>query len=241
MDDSNLLPIWNALAEAKRRQILELLEERPRTTGELCEFFDVSRYAVMKHLKVLEEAGLIVVKREGRKRWNIRNDRSIDLLQGRAAANNDGTTKPSTIFDLFPVATQTLFNLEPTGATSIDQDTLLKATPEAVFTALTGHIDAWWRWRSPGTLGVYLEPTVGGRFYQAFSEAGDGELLAWVTYIKCYEEIRLNGPMGLADAAAVNAIRLQLEPYEKGTRLRLHHRLTGRRPMPRPSAPFDCS
>ena len=132
MDDSNLLPIWNALAEAKRRQILELLEERPRTTSELCEFFDVSRYAVMKHLKVLEEAELIVVKREGRKRWNIRNDRSIDLLRGRATTHDDGAKTPSTTFGLFPVAAQTLSSLEPTGATSIEQETLLKATPETV-------------------------------------------------------------------------------------------------------------
>jgi len=231
MDDSNLLPIWNALAEVKRRQILELLEERPRTTSELCEFFDVSRYAVMKHLNVLEEADLIMFRLEGRKRWNIRNDRSIDLLQGRAADNDDQAKKPSKIFDLFPVAVQTLSS--PTGVTSINQDTLLKATPKDVFVALTEHVDAWWRWRSPDSLGVYLEPTVGGRFYQAFSEAGDGELLdgellAWVTYIKRYEEIRLSGPMGLVDPAAVSFIRLQVEPNEYGTRLRLHHQLTGR-------------
>ena len=233
MDDSNLLPIWNALAEAKRRQILELLEERSRTTSELCEFFDVSRFAVMKHLNVLEEAGLIMVRREGRKRWNILNDRPIDLLRARAADNNNKAKKPSKIFSLFPVAAQTLSSLEPTGATSIDQDTLLKAAPEDVFAALTEHVDAWWRWRSPDSLGVYLEPTVSGRFYQAFSETGDGELLdgellAWVTYIKRYEEIRLSGPMGLAEAEAMSFIRLQLEPCADGTWLRLHHRLIGR-------------
>ena len=253
MDDSNLLPIWNALAAVKRRQILELLEEQPRTTGELCEFFDVSRYAVMKHLNVLEEAGLIMVRREGRKRWNILNERPIDLLRGTAVGNGDQEKYPSKIFGLFPVAAQTLSSLEPIGSTSIDQDTLLKATPEAVFIALTKHVDAWWRWRAPDSLGVYLEPTAGGRFYQAFSKAGDGELLddellddellddelpedelldgellAWVTYIKRYEEIRLSGPMGLADPAAVSFIRLRMEPNEHGTRLRLHHRLNGR-------------
>ncbi len=227
MKDSNPLPIWNVLAEAKRRQILELLDEKPRTTSELCGFFDVSRYAVMKHLKVLEEADLIVVRREGRKRWNIRNDRPIDLLRGGATDINNQAKKTSNIFGLFPVQAQTLSNLEPTGAASIDQDTLLKARPKDVFMALTEHVDAWWRWRSPDSLGVYLEPTVGGRFYQAISETGDGELLAWVTYIKRYEEIRLSGPMGLAGPAAVSFIRLQMEPHENGTRLQLRHHLTG--------------
>lgn len=53
--------IWTALADSKRRLIINLLEEEPRTTSELSEFFDVSRFAVMKHLKVLEQANLIKV------------------------------------------------------------------------------------------------------------------------------------------------------------------------------------
>ena len=54
--------------------MLDLLAERPRTTGELAAAFPkLSRFAVMKHLRVLQRAGLLVVSREGRKRWNALN------------------------------------------------------------------------------------------------------------------------------------------------------------------------
>ena len=54
--------------------MLDLLAVRPRTTGELVEAFPkLSRFAVMKHLDVLEAAGLLVVTREGRQRWNALN------------------------------------------------------------------------------------------------------------------------------------------------------------------------
>jgi DNA-binding transcriptional ArsR family regulator len=46
--------IWTALPDPKRCQIT-LLEKKPRTTSELSSNFDVSRFAVMKHLKVLEQ------------------------------------------------------------------------------------------------------------------------------------------------------------------------------------------
>ena len=63
--------VWKALADPTRRKLIELLSEQVRTTGELSEMFpSVSRFAVMKHLDVLEDAGLISVKREGRLRYN---------------------------------------------------------------------------------------------------------------------------------------------------------------------------
>jgi DNA-binding transcriptional ArsR family regulator len=67
--------VFKALADARRREILDLLKDAPRITGELCEHFDASldRCTVMQHIGVLERAGLIIVRREGRKRWNYLN------------------------------------------------------------------------------------------------------------------------------------------------------------------------
>jgi DNA-binding transcriptional ArsR family regulator len=54
--------------------MLDLLAEREHTTGELSAAFPrLSRFAVMKHLSVLQQAGLVMVRREGRKRWNSLN------------------------------------------------------------------------------------------------------------------------------------------------------------------------
>ena len=66
--------VWKALGDETRRSVFELCSRRPRTTGDLCSRFpDLCRTNVMKHLDVLESAGLIVVRRQGRVRWNHAN------------------------------------------------------------------------------------------------------------------------------------------------------------------------
>src|ERR1700729_3945176 len=66
--------VFKALADDRRRGILDLLRDGPKTTGELrahCKRGD--RCTVMQHLGVLETAGLVIAKREGRVRWNYLN------------------------------------------------------------------------------------------------------------------------------------------------------------------------
>ena len=66
--------IWRALADPARREILDLLREKPRTTGQLASAFDgVTRFAVMKHLNVLRRVGLVSVDKQGREAWNHLN------------------------------------------------------------------------------------------------------------------------------------------------------------------------
>lgn len=66
--------IFKALADGRRREILDLLKAAPKTTGDLCkEFKTLDRCTVMQHLGVLEKAGLIFTKKEGRYRWNYLN------------------------------------------------------------------------------------------------------------------------------------------------------------------------
>ena len=63
MDD----PI-RALAEPKRRAILELIANEELSAGEIAEHFDVTRPAVSQHLTILKSAGLIAERRDGTKR-----------------------------------------------------------------------------------------------------------------------------------------------------------------------------
>jgi DNA-binding transcriptional ArsR family regulator len=58
-----------AISEPARRQILELLRERERSVGELVEHLKLSQPGVSKHLRVLREAGLVRVRRDGKRRW----------------------------------------------------------------------------------------------------------------------------------------------------------------------------
>jgi DNA-binding transcriptional ArsR family regulator len=85
--------VFKALSAATRRDILDALKDKPQTTGELCDRFPaLDRCTVMQHLKVLEGADLVIVKREGRERWNHLNplpikhiyDRWIGAYAGRA-------------------------------------------------------------------------------------------------------------------------------------------------------------
>ena len=76
--------IFKALAHPRRRSLLDSLKEGPRTTGALCALFDdTDRCTVMQHLKVLEEAGLVLVRREGRERWNYLNSMPIKQIYDR--------------------------------------------------------------------------------------------------------------------------------------------------------------
>ena len=63
--------IFKALSHRVRRRLLDFLKAEPRTTGMLCALLpELDRCTVMQHLDVLEAAGLIVVERRGRERWN---------------------------------------------------------------------------------------------------------------------------------------------------------------------------
>lgn len=82
-DEKNDL-IFKALAAPVRREILDELKDRPQTTGDLCARFPkLDRCTVMQHLKVLEGADLVLVRREGRERWNHLNPLPIKAIHDR--------------------------------------------------------------------------------------------------------------------------------------------------------------
>jgi DNA-binding transcriptional ArsR family regulator len=87
--------VFKALADPTRRFLLDLLFSREgQTLTELESAVEMSRYGVMKHLKVLEEAGLVVTRRSGREKLHFLNavpirevhDRWIDKYTERHVA-----------------------------------------------------------------------------------------------------------------------------------------------------------
>lgn len=80
----NIDRVFKALSAGIRRQILDDLRDQPLTTGMLCAHFpDVDRCTVMQHLKVLEDADLIIPVRKGRERWNHLNPIPIHQIHER--------------------------------------------------------------------------------------------------------------------------------------------------------------
>ncbi len=76
--------IWRALGDPARRQMHDVLAMAPKTTGALVDAYEpLCRTAVMKHLDVLVAAGLVLVHRKGRVRWNHFNPVPVDRVCGR--------------------------------------------------------------------------------------------------------------------------------------------------------------
>jgi DNA-binding transcriptional ArsR family regulator len=74
--------IFNALAEPHRREILLLIHDRELSAGEIAARFKVTRPAISQHLRVLEAARLVAVRREGTKRlYRVRPEGLQELYE----------------------------------------------------------------------------------------------------------------------------------------------------------------
>jgi DNA-binding transcriptional ArsR family regulator len=81
MDDDR---VFRALADPTRRHLLDRLYERDgRTLTELDSELEMSRFGVMKHLRMLEDAGLVVTRRRGREKLHFLNPMPIRLIHDR--------------------------------------------------------------------------------------------------------------------------------------------------------------
>lgn len=76
--------MFKALADPTRRFLLDLLFEREgRTLSELEAEVDMTRIGVMKHLRLLEDAGLVITKRSGREKLHFLNPVPIRMIHDR--------------------------------------------------------------------------------------------------------------------------------------------------------------
>ena len=61
--------VFQAIADPTRRDIINLLVNDTLTLNHIAENFDISRPAISKHVKILQECGLVIIKNEGRERY----------------------------------------------------------------------------------------------------------------------------------------------------------------------------
>lgn len=64
-----MMTVFEIVSDPNRRQILTMLRERPHLVGELVAELDISQPGVSKHLRLLREAGLVIVRRDAQRRW----------------------------------------------------------------------------------------------------------------------------------------------------------------------------
>lgn len=61
--------VFQAIADPTRRDIIHLLANKSLNLNAVAEHFDISRPAISKHIKILTECGLVLIKQQGRERY----------------------------------------------------------------------------------------------------------------------------------------------------------------------------
>lgn len=76
--------VFKALADASRRRLLDQLRKTGGLTlNALCEHHEMSRQAITKHLAILEDANLVVTKKQGREKLHYLNPMPITAIYAR--------------------------------------------------------------------------------------------------------------------------------------------------------------
>ena len=159
--------VFKALADPTRRLLLDRLFTRDgRTLTDLESDVDMTRFGVMKHLRQLEDAGLITTRKAGREKLHFLNVVPIRLIHDRWI---DKYTEPQ-VAALAHLKTEleTTMTTTKTGTTVQVHRVYIKASPEAIWTAI---VDPEWTRRYGYRAPVSYDLRPGGAFKNL---AGDG-------------------------------------------------------------------
>jgi DNA-binding transcriptional ArsR family regulator len=220
--------IWRALASPHRRQLLDLLSERPQTTGELAQHApELSRFAVMQHLGVLEASGLVVVRRRGRYRYNHLNavplrewyERWVRPLAGGTAGEVLALKRHVEHESERQGTASMVIGTDEYRVIRIENELRFQAHAERVFEALTTRTLEWF----PHTYGgervrsIVIEPWVGGALYEDWGD-GQGRLYGQIT--------AWNAPLGYSSRGQIGPATIldtvySIEPEGAGSILRV--------------------
>jgi DNA-binding transcriptional ArsR family regulator/uncharacterized protein YndB with AHSA1/START domain len=227
------------LADPTRRALLDLLRTRPRTTGDLVQQFQMSRFGIMKHLQRLVEAGLVIVRRDGRRRWNHINPVPIQeihrrwirpfetgpadaLLRIRARAEQ---IPPTPAREGDEMLTQSLIQ------NTVQLEIEIDRTPEEVWALFFDDTMSWW----PDGFFCYpkkasamrIDERLGGLMVEEWG-ADQGMVWSTITALERHREVAMAGdivPQWGGPARSVSSYRF--EPREGGTTLSFQETIWG--------------
>jgi uncharacterized protein YndB with AHSA1/START domain/biotin operon repressor len=155
--------VFRALADPTRRALLdELFREDGQTLSALEARFDITRFGVMKHLKQLEEAGLVVTRRRGREKLHFLNPVPIRLVHDRWVSKDaePGAAALSDLKTTLEHPMEKVFEI------------YIRTTPERLWQAIT---DGETRSKYQFGMRITSDWTPGSRF--EMSHPGAGQLL----------------------------------------------------------------
>jgi len=179
--------VWRALSSPHRRFILDVLRNGPKTTGQIArEMPTLSRFGVMQHLGVLEEAQLVLFRREGRQRLNFANPIPLREMYERwvspAASSAAETDLHLKRYAEQKLEDESRMSTNEFRLVKIETEMRIRAPREKVFAALTDNYDDWWphRYKSGSRCSVDAKP--GGFFREHFPDGG-GAVTGMVVYV----------------------------------------------------------
>jgi DNA-binding transcriptional ArsR family regulator len=214
--------LWQALADPTRRALIDRLADGPSTTGALCDGFSMSRFGVMKHLGILERAGLVASRKQGRMRINHLNVAPLLALQSRwlsPRASRLGAAMES--FTNRAEETQMPQSPDQLNSVDIALDWEVRAPVQRVWKLLFQRPQDWWPsdYRAgPEGSAMVLEERVGGSLRE---ERPDGGGLLWYSVIALdpMRSLDLSGHLASRyGGPATSLLHLELSPgRDEGT------------------------
>ena len=176
--------LWRALASPWRRRLLDLLRDSPATTGALCAAVpELSRFAVMQHLGVLTDVGVVIVERRGRDRMNYLNPVPLRQWYERwVQPMADAGSSDMLAVKRTAERGQIMEENEQLRTVRLVFDMHVGASVEKVFEVMTQRALEWLPYSYGGdrVRRIVMEPRVGGRHYEDWGD-DRGHLYGQVT------------------------------------------------------------
>jgi len=226
--------VWKALADPTRRRILDELRVRPLPVGKLAALFDMTRFGVMVHLRVLQRAGLVLVEARGRERWNHVNPTPLRALYRRwirpfEERDADLLLRLKRHLES-PPPEPPIMSTRPVAQTEVLVEVEIDAPRDRVWQAFVADTARWWHPgfnTRPHGVRFTIEPVLGGRMFEDWG-GGDGQLWGQVNGLETGRMLQIVGdtdkPWG---GPSRNIMTWRFEDAEGGTLVRLQHVLFG--------------
>jgi DNA-binding transcriptional ArsR family regulator len=225
---------FNAVAEPRRREILNYLALQERPVGDIVATLGLEQPSVSKHLRVLLEVGLVRVRRDGRHMLYRTDAKAIrplhewtntferlwrhQLTRVKERAERHSIPPPGELM------TQTANSIEEL-TLNVTQEILVHASPDATFAALLEEIGPQNQGADGSLMPMKIEAWPGGRWYRDLGD-GDGHFWGHVQAIKRPALLEIAGPLFMSYPVVSN-VQYRLREVDGGTLIVFHHAAFG--------------
>ena len=207
-----------AIAEPRRREILRLIQHTETSSGEIAAHFDVSGPAISQHLRVLADAGLVTVRRQGTRR--IYRARPEGLAELKEYLDEFWGDRLEVLKRVAEVEERRLRMAMSSGSEALERQVRIAARPETVFSFFTDP-EKMVRWKG---IEASLDPRPGGvyRVNMNGRDVASGQYVEVVPHTRVVFTWGWEGE-GTAFPPGSSTVEISLIPDGDGTIVRLRH------------------